>query len=45
MSRDFQKVEELYHQALSKPPAERARFLESACGGNEELRREVAALL
>jgi eukaryotic-like serine/threonine-protein kinase len=45
MSTDFQKVDELYHQALSKPKAERANFLESACGGDEELRREVGVLL
>src|SRR5262245_17683074 len=45
MSRDFQKVEELYHQALRKPQTERAGFLESACGGDEELLREVENLL
>jgi serine/threonine protein kinase len=45
MSTDFQKVDELYHEALSKPPAERANFLEAACGGDEELRREVGVLL
>ena len=45
MSSDFEKVDELYHQALSKPPAERANFLKSACGGDEELCREVGVLL
>jgi hypothetical protein len=30
MSRDFQKVEELYHQALEKPEEERAGFLKSS---------------
>jgi serine/threonine protein kinase len=45
MSRDFQKVEELYHQALWKPQAEWANFLESACAGDEEICREVKMLL
>ncbi len=45
MSSDFQRVEELYHQALSKPLAERASFLALACSGDEALRREVEALL
>jgi tetratricopeptide (TPR) repeat protein/tRNA A-37 threonylcarbamoyl transferase component Bud32 len=45
MSSDFQKVEELYYQALSKPEGERAQFLESACGGDSELLREVQDLL
>src|SRR5262245_22197163 len=45
MSRDFQRIEELYHQALSKPEAERASFLELACAGDEELRREVDVLV
>jgi eukaryotic-like serine/threonine-protein kinase len=45
MSSDFHKVEELYHQALEKPEAERARFLESACAGDEALLREVENLI
>src|SRR6516162_2787513 len=45
MSRDFQRIEELYHQALSKPAAERGSFLDAACAGDEGLRREVEALV
>ena len=41
----WDRVEELYHEALSKPPAERIPFLESACGADAELRREVESLL
>jgi serine/threonine protein kinase/sugar lactone lactonase YvrE len=39
------KVEELFHAALERPPAERKAFLREACGGDEELRREVGSLL
>jgi eukaryotic-like serine/threonine-protein kinase len=45
MRSDFQKVEELYHQVLSKPEAQRASFLEFACKGDEELLREVENLI
>src|SRR4051794_26432458 len=37
-------VESLYHAALERAPAERARFLVGACA-DDELRREVADLL
>jgi len=39
------KVEDLYHAALEKQPAEREAFLDQACGGDEEVRREVQSLL
>jgi serine/threonine-protein kinase len=35
----------LFHSALETPPAERAAFLDQACGGDKELRREVDSLL
>ena len=41
----WQRVEELYHAALSRPEAERAEFLRAACGADEALQREVASLL
>jgi serine/threonine-protein kinase len=44
-SANWPKVEELYHAALEKPPAERETFLDQACGGDAELRREVQSLL
>ena len=41
----WSRVEELYHEALSKPREQRAQFLASACRGNEGLLLEVASLL
>ena len=41
----WEQVERLYHAALAQDPAGRERFLENACGGDEELRREVESLL
>src|SRR2546425_1147446 len=38
-------VERVYHGALERAAEERAAFLREACGGNEELRREVESLL
>src|SRR5208282_4753729 len=37
--------ESLFHEALAKPPAERAAFLEQACAGQPQLRVAVEALL
>jgi eukaryotic-like serine/threonine-protein kinase len=41
----WQEVEECYHAALERPPAERAGFLERARANNPDLRREVESLL
>ena len=41
----WQKIERLYHTALECEPGVRAAFLDEACAGDEDLRREVAALL
>ncbi len=41
----WQQVERLYHAALEREPDERAAFLDEACAGDEELRREVSELL
>jgi serine/threonine protein kinase len=38
-------VERLYHAALERSPIERAAFLDSACGGDDGLRREVESLI
>src|SRR5690349_3642288 len=38
-------AEEIFHQALARPPAERLAFLAAACAGNEPLLRRVQALL
>jgi serine/threonine protein kinase/tetratricopeptide (TPR) repeat protein len=37
--------ETLFHEALTKPPRERAAFLEAACAGQPQLRAAVEALL
>ena len=41
----WQRIEELYHEALERPANERIAWLASACGGDAELRREIEALL
>jgi len=38
-------IEELFHAALERDPAERAAFVEGACGSDEALGREVKTLL
>jgi eukaryotic-like serine/threonine-protein kinase len=39
------RLEELYHSALEHAAAERGAFLQSACGADAALRREVESLL
>ncbi len=41
----WQRVETLYHAAVERQGAERAAFMERACNGDEELRKEVDTLL
>jgi hypothetical protein len=38
-------VEELFHEAADLAPAARAAYLDRVCGGDEDLRRQVASLL
>jgi serine/threonine protein kinase len=47
MARDprWEKAEQLYNAALARPEAERAAFLVDACGGDEELRRDLESLV
>ncbi|HEV2668760.1 MAG TPA: hypothetical protein VG324_27835, partial [Blastocatellia bacterium] len=46
MERDrWEQIERLYHTALEREPQERDAFLDKACSGDEDLRREVAGLL
>jgi serine/threonine protein kinase/tetratricopeptide (TPR) repeat protein len=40
-----QRLEQLYHSALEYPESERSAFLESACGADAPLRRDVESLL
>ena len=39
------RIEELYHAAHAKPPAERAAFLAAACPDDDALRRQIESLL
>lgn len=41
----WQRIEEVFHQAVDLDPAQRADFLATACIGDDELRREVESLL
>jgi len=41
----WQRVTELFEQALERAPEERAAFLRSACEGDDVLLREVESLL
>src|SRR5215468_6178706 len=46
MERDrWEQIERLYHAALERGPDKRDAFLDEACSGDEDLRREVAGLL
>ncbi len=42
---EYRRVGELYHAALERPTDERKGFLDGACGGDADLRREVDSLL
>ncbi len=41
----WEKIDDLLQSALRRDPRERARFLEEACKGDDELRREVESLI
>jgi serine/threonine protein kinase len=41
----WQRINELFHCALEREPAERAAFLDQACADDQELRREVESLI
>lgn len=45
MSVDWQRVKDLFNEAVELPTEERVAFLDTACAGNDALRREVDALL
>ena len=42
---EWQQVKDLFYTALTRPDAERASFLDSACGTNKALRSEIEVLL
>lgn len=41
----WRRIELIYDDALSREGADRARFLDGACGGDEALRRDIESLL
>jgi hypothetical protein len=41
----WRQLEELYHAALEIEPDARGAFLQAACGGDQDLRREVESLM
>ena len=41
----WQKVKELFDDALKRSPDERLRFLNENCNGDVDVRREVESLL
>ena len=41
----WQQVNELFHSALEREPSQRAAFLNQACAGDHELRKEVESLI
>src|SRR5262249_54216453 len=41
----WQRVKDLFQTALSRAPETRQRFLEDACGGDADLKREIESLL
>ena len=41
----WRRVEDVFHRAADLASSERGAFLDSACGGDQDLRREVESLL
>src|SRR5438128_2105017 len=41
----WQQLDKLFHAALERAPEGRAAFLDEACAGDQQLRKEVEALL
>ena len=41
----WQQIDKLLQQAVEQEPGQRAAFLDGACAGDAELRREVESLL
>ena len=45
MTARFQRINTIFDRALELPESERAAYLDAACAGDSELRRELARLL
>jgi serine/threonine protein kinase/lipopolysaccharide biosynthesis regulator YciM len=41
----WERIQELFHQAVDLPPAEQREFLNGACAGDETILRDVLAML
>src|SRR6266550_2147487 len=41
----WQQLDKLFHAALEREPVERAAFLDEACAGDQQLKKEVEALI
>ena len=41
----WRRTEQLYHEALARPPADRAAFLAAACSDDTSMQRNVRSLL
>ena len=41
----WQQVEEIFHEALRRDPAQRDAYMRDVCHGDAELHREVSSLL
>src|SRR5262249_26856407 len=41
----WQRLEQIYHSARDRAPADRAAFLDDACGGDMTLRRDLDSML
>jgi eukaryotic-like serine/threonine-protein kinase len=41
----WHRIKQLYQSALDKEPAERSAFLDQACAGDDDLRKEIQSLL
>ena len=41
----WQRIEDIFHQAVELSPAQRSAFLDKACGTDRDLRQEVESLL
>jgi eukaryotic-like serine/threonine-protein kinase len=44
-SERWRQIEQLYHAALEREPQARQQYLAEACGGDEDLRKEIESLL
>jgi hypothetical protein len=44
-SERWQRLESIYHEACARPPERRSSYLDDACAGDADLRREVEQLL